>query len=158
MTGISDCDFVTIAYATVHPISIDIKPANSANRINPRSRGVIPVALLGSSEFDVRSVDRTSVRFGPDAAPPTGNDHLRDMNLDGYEDLVVTFRARETGIQCGDTDAGLTAATRAGRPIEGRDAIETVGCPHAQAPRSYSVRGQAFRRGPVESGGGAREN
>ena len=36
-------------------IEIDIKPGSDRNSINPMSKGVIPVAILGSDEFDVRA-------------------------------------------------------------------------------------------------------
>ncbi len=33
------------------------------------------------------------------------------MNFDGYVDLVVQFRARDTGIERGDTEACLTGTS-----------------------------------------------
>jgi hypothetical protein len=48
------------AYVFVLPsprVDLDIKPGNDLNPINPASRGVIPVAILGSDTFDVADVD-----------------------------------------------------------------------------------------------------
>jgi hypothetical protein len=42
--------------------------------------------------------------------------------------MVLHFRTQETGIQCGDTQAGLTGMTVDGQEIEGADSIRTVGC------------------------------
>ena len=117
-------------------IDIDIHPDSYPNSINPRSRGVVPVAILGSATFDVTAVDVTTLSFGPAGASPfhrlndpfTYNDHLRDVNFDGYLDLVTHYRTQNTGIACGDESATLTGATLDDVPIEGSDSLSTVGC------------------------------
>jgi hypothetical protein len=38
-------------------VSIDIKPGSAPNSINPRSRGVIPVAILTTDTFDALDID-----------------------------------------------------------------------------------------------------
>ena len=72
-----------------------------------------PVAILGSSDFDVTDIDFTSIRFGPDEAVPAHKaahvDHLYDVNGDGFDDLVVHFRQPATGLSPGDVDATLVA-------------------------------------------------
>jgi hypothetical protein len=56
-------------------IAIDIKPDSDEHSVNPRSKGVIPVALLTGStasgdpfDFDAWTVDPTTLAFGPGAA------------------------------------------------------------------------------------------
>ncbi|HVJ29939.1 MAG TPA: hypothetical protein VNA66_06470, partial [Gammaproteobacteria bacterium] len=51
-----------------------------------------------------------------------------DVNGDGLDDLVLRFRLRETGIQCGDTVGWLSGRTRAGELFIAGDEIVTVGC------------------------------
>lgn len=97
---------------------IDIKPGSSANRINPKSKGVIPVAILGGGDLDV---DVSTVRFGPGLAAPAHDGHI-----DGG-DLILHFRTQETGIQAGDTEACLSAETTGGSVIKGCDEITTTG-------------------------------
>jgi hypothetical protein len=113
----------------VQDVTIDIRPGSSPNRINPKSHGVISVAILTTDRFDATTVDPLSVRFGPQgaqAAPKKG--HTKDVNHDGEPDLVLHFKTRATGIRCGDTSASLTGETFDGDPIHGSDAIKTVGC------------------------------
>jgi hypothetical protein len=129
---------VTVAYSILLPIGIDIKPDNNTNPINPRAHGVTPVALLGSEEFDVTEVDMATLRFGPGQAVPAHDltddwpysDPLRDVNRDGFTDLLVHFSTQESGIQCGDEEATLTGHLMDGFPIEGTDTVRTVGCSH----------------------------
>ncbi|MCA9999144.1 MAG: hypothetical protein KDE56_25445, partial [Anaerolineales bacterium] len=45
-------------------IELDVKPNDSSNSLNPSSKGVIPVAILSTSEFDAMSVNPSSIRFG----------------------------------------------------------------------------------------------
>jgi hypothetical protein len=108
---------------------IDIKPGIDPNSINPRSFGVIPVAILTTDDFDALNVDVYTVAFGPDGAMAVhGGGHMEDVNEDGLDDLVSHFKTQETGIACGDIKADLTGETLDGTPIEGYDSINTVGC------------------------------
>jgi len=135
-------DYTTVAYLVVLPIEIDIKPENDRNPVNPRSHGVTPVALLGSETFDVTELDVTTLRFGPGEASPAHDltsgwpysDPLRDVNSDGFTDLLVHFTTSDTGIGCADTEATLTAQLLDGFPVRGTDAITTVGCDYRSGP------------------------
>lgn len=132
--GIDDLATMTfdnagVAYLVGESVVIDIKPGSDSSPINPKSKGVITVAILTTSTFDATTVDPLSVKFGPNEATEAhGRGHLEDVNGDGKLDLVLHFRTRETGIQCGDLSVFLTGETIGGQPITGSDLIRTVGC------------------------------
>ena len=105
---------------------VDIKPGSDPNAVNVKSKGVIPVAILGSTEFDAASVVGESVLFAG-ASPAHEGGHLEDVDDDGDLDWVGHFKTQETDIAKGDTEACLTADTGLGQTISGCDSIKTVG-------------------------------
>jgi hypothetical protein len=117
-------------------VGIDIHPGGYPNAINLKAKkGVVPVAILGSPKFDVKSVMVKSIVFGPAMARPAHDltdpavymDHLQDVNGDGFVDLVVHFSRPDTGIKPGMTSAALMARVKpCGCPIMGMDSIVTV--------------------------------
>lgn len=127
------CDIATLEVfeteEAIVDVSIDVKPGSSVNSINPKSNGVIPVAILTTNSFDATTIDPLTVRFGPKGAKEAHNTgHIKDVNHDGNSDLILHFKTRATGIKCGDTSTSLTGATFNGDLIEGTDIIRTVGC------------------------------
>ncbi len=130
----SDNVSVLIGLTASATVEIDIKPASDTNTINPFSRGVIAVAILGSATFDVGDLDLGKLAFGPAGAAPAFDltnplvywlSHW-DVNGDGRKDLLSSYRTAETGIAMGDTEACLTGETLDGKPFEGCDVVTTT--------------------------------
>jgi uncharacterized protein YjbI with pentapeptide repeats len=115
-------------------LDIDIKPGTDPGSINPKSSGLVPVAILGSDVFDVTDVDVTTLTFGPAGASPahdltdpvTQADHVRDVKLDGFTDLVSHYRQKETGLTASDTEGCISGAMISGTPIDGCDAVRVL--------------------------------
>ena len=114
--------------ACVLPVAINIKPGSDPNSINPRSKDVVPLAILTTEAgeyglplaFDATTVDPLSVRFGPHdlvwtdgggAFEAHGRGHVEDsreldeVTRDGDDDMVLHFHVQETGIDASTTEA-----------------------------------------------------
>jgi hypothetical protein len=124
-------------------IEVDIKPTSCPNPLNVNSRGVLPVAILGTAEFDVTMVDVATlslVGIGPirsgyeDVATPLIDscDCTTD-GPDGLLDLTLKFNAQDIIAVLGDISGGevlelqLTGETLDGTPFVGVDCVIVVG-------------------------------
>jgi hypothetical protein len=104
-------------------VALDIKPGSDPNSINLRSKGVVPVAVLTTDEFDATTVDPATVSFAG-AAPLRWT--TEDVDCDGDLDLLFHFKTQELALTPESTDATLTGATFDGRSIQGIDAVNIV--------------------------------
>jgi len=133
---------VTGTVTVLYEVDVAVKPGGrGAKPINPRSRGLLPVAVLTDSEFDpVATADRSTIRFGdPDdvgftgSGNPTGGasvahgGHVEDVDNDGDDDLMLHFPTRAADFDGEDTEAKLVGLTDNGVPFVGTDNIRIVG-------------------------------
>jgi hypothetical protein len=104
-------------------VAIDIKPGSYPNSINLKSKGVVPVAILSSSIFNIIDVDVSTVIFA--GAAPERFTH-EDVNSDGFYDLVFHFHTQDLQLLSNSTEATLTGNLMGGLPIIGTDSVRIV--------------------------------
>ncbi|GAB4531879.1 MAG: hypothetical protein Kow0063_11720 [Anaerolineae bacterium] len=103
--------------------AIDIKPGSDPNSINLKSKGVVPVAVLTTDDFDASTVDPGTVLFAG-ASPVRWT--LEDVDSDGDMDMLFHFKTQELDLDAGSTEAYLTGYTQDGQFIWGVDAVNIV--------------------------------
>ena len=134
----------------VKQVFVDIKPASWPNPIEIKSKGVLPVAVLGTEDFDVTVIDPASIRLSREgvegqvapirwsyedvATPfegPPGGGHA--LGADGYLDLALKFDTQEvvTTLELGDVVGqtiplvvtGNLKPEFGGTPVKGQDYV-----------------------------------
>ena len=114
---------------SVETIVVDIRPGNARNPINPKSKGVLPVAILGSKDFDVTEIDVSSLLLEGTVAPLRWN--LR-KGTDGYRDLALKFSNQAVCNALGDMQGGQTydvkiiGMLKDGTKVAGIDSVYVV--------------------------------
>jgi hypothetical protein len=129
-------------------VPVDVKPTSCRNPFNVDKKGVMPVAILGTADFDVTQVDPATVALEgvaplrwslADVATPfepfTGKEDPFDCTTegpDGFVDLTFKFDAQEMTVALGavsDGDVVILHLTGnllpdfGGTPILGEDVI-----------------------------------
>lgn len=120
----------------VKTVLIDIKPGSYPNCFNINGAGVIPVAILGSSEVDITQIDVNSLSFAGLSARIKGNgspqcseeDVSGDFTnpegaADGFIDLVCQFVDDPNTWTPSDGKASIEGMLLEGTPILGTDEI-----------------------------------
>jgi hypothetical protein len=92
-------------------VNVDIKPTSWPNPLNVNSKGVLPVAILGTEDFDVTQIDPATILLEgvaplrwafEDVATP--GDPL--AGPDGFMDLSLKFDTQEIVAALGDVNDG----------------------------------------------------
>jgi hypothetical protein len=133
-------------------VSLDVKPSSCPNPINVDSKGVLPIAIAGSEDFDVTRIDPATVEIGimDEYGNLTGVSPLRwsyedvtclyfpedddpcciENQPDGITDLSMKFKTQElvgtAGLEdySGETiNLTVTGITVDGLPILGQDCV-----------------------------------
>lgn len=97
----------------------------------PGSRTKLWIVVLSNDEHDpaFRPASEINVDtlYAGDGA--TANKiSKKDINHDGYDDLLLEFKAHELGLKCGDGTVILNGYTNSDSPILGSLSVTTVGC------------------------------
>jgi hypothetical protein len=123
----SSCDIGAFESVFI-AITIEIKPGSSPAVINPKSKGLIAVAIFSGNGLNARTdIDRTSLTFGH-----SGTEHSLsfcdpgDQIVNGVLSLMCHFENEQAGFQAGDTVGILLGKTITGVAVVGSAAIQIV--------------------------------
>ena len=139
-------DFIAMGFPTTFTVisaievEIDIKPGSCPNPLNTKSKGVLPVAILGTEEFDVTQINPATIQLEgvsplrwnlEDVATPFDGEpcECHELGGDGWFDLTLKFRTQDIVAMLGDVNDGdevvltLTGELYGGTPIEGQDCV-----------------------------------
>jgi hypothetical protein len=137
----SEIEWVRISGVCVIPVAVDIKPQSCPNPLNVKDKGMLPVAILGTEDFDVNQIDIASIRLEgvapvrssyEDVATPVsdGNEcECTTAGPDGYTDLTLKFKTQEIVEAIGEVNdadvlsLALTGVLFGERPIEGAHCV-----------------------------------
>lgn len=130
--------------AELRKVSLDIKPQSCRNPLNVKSKGVLPVAVLGTEELDAAEIDLATIELSgvppirwsyEDVSTPAEDGKecgCTTEGTDGFTDLTLKFRTQEIVEALGEVDDGdvvvltLTGKTLDGTPIEGQDCLVII--------------------------------
>ncbi|MEA3468578.1 MAG: hypothetical protein U9R57_10205 [Thermodesulfobacteriota bacterium] len=145
-------------------VHVDIKPGGCPTPINVGSKGVLPVAVSGTADFDVTTIDPTSITLAgvlplrwamEDVATPyainvdgCNIDDCHELAGDGYLDLTLKFDTQEIYAAIAEVyDRECLILTLTGKlktaygelPIKGGDVVSILkkGRKHKVAPTSF---------------------
>jgi hypothetical protein len=126
-------------------VPVDIKPGSCPNPVNARSQGVLPVAILGTKDVDIRAIEPSSIKLegvaplrwsredvGTPYTPFTGKNNPDDCTRagsDGRRDLTLKFDTQAVVAALGRVADGqavvleLTGKLQDGTVIRGEDVI-----------------------------------
>jgi hypothetical protein len=140
--AVYDEQIVTITVPDRYIVPLDIKPTSCPNPFNMGANGVLPVAILGSEEFDVESINVSSILLHG-VAPIRSN--YEDVSApvvdaveacecttagpDGYVDLTLKFERQDIAAALEEVNDGdvieltIEGETADGIAILGSDCI-----------------------------------
>jgi hypothetical protein len=125
-------------------VPVYIKPGSCPNPLNIKSKGVLPVAILGTPDFDVNTIDVNSIILNgvtpirsayEDVTAPSELEpcDCESLDPDSFEDLVLKFDKQAIIETLGDVQDGdeievtLTGDLLDGTAIVGIDCVVIKG-------------------------------
>lgn len=115
---------------SVKQVVFEVKPGSKQLApLNPSAKGRVPVAIFGAVDFDVSTIQQDSLTFGA-----TGKENslgkcqpnYKDINKDGYVDLLCHFDNQAAGFTSGDVEAKLKGKTKADQAFEGQSLLKVI--------------------------------
>ena len=95
---------------------IDLLPGNPENTINLASQRIIPIAILGSADFDINDLNPRTLKLRAVSQNLVGKSdkslcHQLDINGDSFMDLLCDFKTIGLHVEPGDIAIVINAGT-----------------------------------------------
>lgn len=125
-----DGDGIGNACDSQNALTIDIKPGGDPNAINLKKDKIVTVAILGTSTFNVNSIDVSPLsdapKFGGATPKAPTRISFKDVNRDGRIDLVLQYNLAGLGFNVSNIQGCISGKLTDGTIIEGCDAVKIV--------------------------------
>ena len=138
-SGVETYEMDNMVYSD-QTVSLDVHPQGCPNPINLKSKGVTPMAILGSDTLDVNDINIETLRINgvspvghayEDVATPyeggfseTADKYeCNEDEGDGYMDLTLKFNTQELGLTAGEQFLTITGERNNGMAITGKDVV-----------------------------------
>lgn len=108
-------------------VTIDIRSREHHKCFCVGDRSTIPVVIFGTSQFDVRNIDVSTLKLnGASVHGKNPKCTLKDVNHDGIADYVCRFNGSSSTWNNGTLTATLTGNLKDHTPITGTDSLCTI--------------------------------
>jgi len=147
----------------VEIVAFDIKPQTCPNPLNVKSKGVLPVVILGTNDFSVLNIDPVTLLLEgvaplrwsvEDVSTPISGGEPCDCTTegpDGLEDLNIKFDTQEIVAALGSVNNGeelvltITGNQLDGTPIEGSDCVIIIGTLEKELTNNLSLIPEEYK-------------
>jgi len=119
-------NLAAVSSPTPIEVNIDIKPGSDPNLLYLNSKGMLPVAILGTEDYDAMTIDPDTVRLH---GIKSDGYKIRDVDHDGYKDMMVYFENEDIVATLGVVEIEdeillqLIGELSDGTPISGEDMV-----------------------------------
>jgi len=123
---------------TLISVDIDITPGSEPNCISEKKKGQTPIAIKGSAELDITTIDQSTIQLDDDDDSTTAGISptkitINDVDGDGNDDLVLKFKTTEMknkGFLVDNNELFVTGELNDDTPIIGSNIINLAGGPN----------------------------
>ena len=122
-------------------VPMDIKPGSCPNPLNVKSKGVLPVAVLGTADFDVTTIDVSSILLSRD-----GNGGGVAPIRWSYEDVATPFE----GELCGCHELGPDGFMDLTLKFQTQDVVGAIGAVNDDEEVVLVLTGQLLDETPFD--------
>jgi len=111
-------------------VSVDVKPGETPNTLNLKSKGSIPVAIFSTPTLDLTHIDPATIRFSGASVATNKKGKWQvsygDFNGDDLNDVIAHFETGQILLSPSDTQGIVEGRTRDNRLFRGTDSVRVI--------------------------------